>query len=160
MRKKRVIAAVIIAAALLVAVTVLYILTSLPPKAADDEIMLKIQLDLKEDIGLLIFDHYLDGKKGGGGISNADRSMLRSDSVLYWSFSKQDYPDLADTVAISMLFTVVTEYCDPNFDNIYPEELLRPMETVSFRGDLGKMYLITITGDSVSGYSASFEGQA
>ena len=47
-----------------------------PPQVAEDEILLIIQLDLKEDIGLLILDQNLDGVETSGGISNADKSKL------------------------------------------------------------------------------------
>ncbi|MBP5277467.1 MAG: DPP IV N-terminal domain-containing protein, partial [Prevotella sp.] len=46
------------------------------PHAADDQIMLRIKLDLKEDIGLLVIGHEADGENGSGGISNADGSMI------------------------------------------------------------------------------------
>ena len=124
------------------------------PQAAGDEIQLIIRLDLKEDIGLLIIDHDLGGNKGSGGISNADRSMIKRDDVLYWTFDKQYYDNPADTADLTLRFTVVTEYCDPNYDNIYPEEYMIPMEAVSFRADFGKAYSVTIAGDKDKGYQA------
>ena len=52
-----------------------------PPQVAEDEILLIIQLDLKEDIGLLILDQNLDGVETSGGISNADKSDLKSNEA-------------------------------------------------------------------------------
>ena len=124
-------------------------------QAAKDEIMLKIQLDLNEDIGLLVIDHDVDGKKGSGGMSNADKSMLKRNDVLDWSFDKQLYDHSADTVDLTVRFTVVTEYCDPNYENIYPEEYMVPMEALSFKANFGETYSITITGDKVNGYQAA-----
>ena len=124
-------------------------------QAAKDEIMLKIQLDLNEDIGLLVIDHDVDGKKGSGGMSNADKSMLKRNDVLDWSFDRQLYDPSADTVDLTVRFTVVTEYCDPNYENIYPEEYMVPMEALSFKANFGETYSITITGDKVNGYQAA-----
>ena len=45
---------------------------------ADDEIALHIQLDTKEDIGLLVYDYRADGQEYSGGTSNADRSDRKS----------------------------------------------------------------------------------
>ena len=129
------------------------------PEASGDEIMLKIQLDLKEDIGLLILDHDVDGEEGSGGMSNVDKSMLKHDDVLYWTFDKQQYEGSDDTVDMTLRFTVVTEYCDPNYDNIYPEEYMIPMEGVSLRADFGKTYSVTITGDKINGYEAHLGDQ-
>ena len=122
------------------------------PRAADNEIMLVIKLDLKEDIGLLVIDHVLDGNEGSGGVSNADRSMIKRDDTLYWTFDKRNYDDPSDTVDLTLRFTVVTEYCDPNYDNIYPEEFMIPIEAVSFSADFGGTYCVTIAGDKTDGY--------
>ena len=122
------------------------------PHAADDQIMLRIKLDLKEDIGLLVIDHDVDGEKGSGGISNADRSMVKRDEVLYWTFDKRYYESSGDAVDLTLRFTVVTEYCDPNYDNIYPDELTVPMEKISFDAHFGESYDLKITGDRTNGY--------
>ncbi|MBQ1877596.1 MAG: hypothetical protein II161_02160 [Erysipelotrichaceae bacterium] len=153
MRGKKGIAILVALAALIIA-AVLYIQSSRPPKPREDEIMLRVQLDLKEDIGLLIMDHSVGGHEGGGGVSNADRSLIRHDDVLYWNFYKSDYEGLGDTVTLKMRFRIVTEYCDPNFDNIYPEELVRYLEPITLTADFGRCYPITITGDRVNGYKA------
>ena len=123
-------------------------------KAAEDEIMLVIQLDLKEDIGLLILDSSLDGAESSGGVSNADRSLLKHDEILYWSIDKEVYDDPADTVELSVRFRIVTEYCDPNYENDYPEEYMILLDPISFKADFGRDYHITITGDRNSGYQA------
>lgn len=120
-------------------------------------ISLKIQLDLKEDIGLLLIDSDINGEKESGGASNADKKMLKKDDTLYWSIDKQHHEDAADIVDLIIQFTVVAEYCDPNFENIYPEELMIPMEEISFKAEFGKAYSIRITGDKVNGYQAILE---
>ncbi len=130
-----------------------------PPKAAEDEIMLVIQLDLKEDIGLLILDNTLDGTETSGGISNADRSLLKHDELLYWTINKEVYEDPADTVDLSVRFRVITQYCDPNYENEYPEEATALLDAISFKAEFGKEYHITITGDKQSGYKAVLNEQ-
>ena len=129
-----------------------------PPKAAEDEIMLVIQLDLKEDIGLLVLDQNLSGSETSGGISNADRTMLKHDEVLYWTFSRQNYENLPETVDLSVRFRVITQYFDPNYENIYPEEYTVLLDPVSFPADFGETYHITITGDRQTGYQAEQRG--
>ena len=127
-----------------------------PPQAAADEILLKIQLDLGEDFGLLVIDHSVDGKSGSGGISNADKSPLKRDELLYWSFEK-DPNDAAEAAEVSVRFTVVTEYADPNFDNIYPEETMIALEPLSFTARYGETVSIRIEGDRENGYRAMLE---
>ena len=123
-----------------------------PPQVEEDEIKLIIQLKLKENIGLLILDNNLDGFETSGGISNADKSDLKSNEVLYWLLHKQEYDNPKDTVDLSVRFRVITEYCDPNYENDYPEELTILLDAISFKADFGKDYHITITGDKESGY--------
>lgn len=126
-------------------------------QAAEDEIKMKIQLDLKEDIGLLILDNKVDGTETSGGISNADRSKLKHDEALDWSLSKQEYQSTSDSVNLSVRFKVITEYCDPNFENQYPEEYTVLLDPISFPAEFGKTYHITITGDRESGYQATLD---
>ncbi|MBQ9197950.1 MAG: hypothetical protein IJ662_08800 [Clostridia bacterium] len=128
-----------------------------PPQAAEDEILLIIQLDLKEDIGLLILDQNLDGVESSGGISNADKSMLKHDDVLYWTLNKQEYENPADAVNLSFRCGVITEYCDPNYENDYPEEYTVLLDPISFNVDFGETYHITITGDKENGYQAALD---
>ena len=124
------------------------------PQPADDEIMLMIQLDVKEDIGLLILDKNVNGKPSGGGISNANKTMLKKNELLFWTESKTDLGAEGDVVDYSVVFRVITEYFDPNFDNIYPEEYTVRLDQQSFTAEFGKAYSITITGDKVNGYKA------
>ncbi len=123
-------------------------------QAAEDEILLKIQLDVREDIGLLVIDCDIDGTKTSGGISSIDKTMLKRDELLYWTLSQEDYGNPGETVDLTLRFKVITEYCDPNYENIYPEELTMPLEEISWTADFGKNYDITITGDHDSGYQA------
>ena len=54
---------------------------------AADEIALRIQLDTKEDVGLLVYDYRAEDRDYSGGISNADGSLLPSDSenMVVWN---------------------------------------------------------------------------
>lgn len=133
-----------------------------PPLAAEDEIKLIIQLDVKEDIGLLILDQNVNGDERSGGISNADKSMLKHDDMLDWSYHKNgielggvEIP--GNTVDLSLRFRVITEYCEPNYESIYPEEYTVLLDPISFDADFGKTYHITITGDKESGHQAGLD---
>ncbi len=121
---------------------------------ADDEIALHIQLDTKEDVGLLVFDYRADDCEYSGGMSNADKSLLKhdSDNILVWN--KQELNSSSDTVELSIQFRIITEYVDPNYENIYPEDFTKYIDPISWKAHFGESYFITITGDKISGYKA------
>ena len=121
---------------------------------ADDEIALHIQLDTKEDVGLLIYDYCANGHEYSGGISNADRSMLKRKEELIVVWNQQALNNPSDTVDLTIQFRIITEYVDPNYENIYPEEITRYLEPVAWKANLGESYCITITGDKTNGYTA------
>ena len=104
---------------------------------ADDEIALHIQLDTEEDIGLLVFDYRADDHKYSGGMSNADRSLIRrdSDNIMVWK--QEELNSSSDTVELSIQFRIITEYVEPNYENIYPENLTKDLEENSFEAQVG-----------------------
>ena len=128
---------------------------SQPAEAAEDEIALRIQLDTKEDFGLLLIDYDANGSGGQGGISNADKSLLKHDEQLFYTLPKHSFDNPSDVENLSIQFTVITEYVEPNFEKIYPEEYTIPMAPVSLSADYGKSYSITISGDKTNGYKAA-----
>lgn len=128
-------------------------------QVADDEIALEIKLDVKEDIGLLIVDCKTKESDISGGVSNADKSMLKRDDTLIYTLNKENFEDPSGVEDMSIQFTVITEYVDPNYENIYPKEYTKPMEEIKLRADFGNTYLITISGDKDGGYEAVYEGE-
>lgn len=48
----------------------------------EDEIALKIQFDIKEDIGLLVFDYVVNGHEFSSGIANTDRSLILAIAIM------------------------------------------------------------------------------
>lgn len=153
MRKKTVIAAAVLVSLILM-FTVYRALTGGDPVPDDDEIMIRIQLDLREDIGLLIMGQDIDGVLASGGVSNADKTLIRKDDVLYWSISRSDFEGVGDEPDVKLDFSIVTEYCDPNYENIYPEELVIRANDITFKAAFGEMYYVTITGNNTDGYLA------
>lgn len=124
-------------------------------KPADDEIALHIQMNTKEDIGLLVFDYYVDDEEYSGSISNADKSLIKSnsDSIMVWN--KQELSSSSDAVELSIHFRIITEYVDPNYENIYPENITQYIDTpISWKAYFGQEYFITITSDKANGYKA------
>ena len=120
-----------------------------------DEIVLHIRLDTKEDIGLLVYDCRADDTETSGGVSNADRSMLRHDSDdLFAVWNKQELDTEADAVDLTLRFRIITEYTDPNYENVYPDEISRYLDPVSWKAHFGESYSVTITGDRINGYQA------
>lgn len=121
---------------------------------ADDEIALHIQLDTNEDIGLLVYDYRADSHEYSGGISNADGSLIKhdSDNIVVWN--KEELNNLSNTFELSMQFRIITEYVTPNYENIYPDDITKYMEPISWEAHFGESYFITITGDKTNGYNA------
>ncbi len=121
---------------------------------AADEIALHIQLDTEEDIGLLVYDYCADSHEYSGGISNADGSFLKhdSDNIVVWNREELNHP--AEPFELSMRFRIITEYVSPNYENIYPDDITKYMEPVSWEARFGESYFITITGDQTGGYQA------
>ena len=121
---------------------------------AEDEIALQIQFDIEEDIGLLVYDYCADGRAYSGGTSNADGSLIRHDSNIIVGLEKEALNSSADPVALSVRFRIITEYVTPNYENVYPEDITKYVEPISWEAHFGESYLITITGDKTNGYQA------
>ncbi len=121
---------------------------------AADEIALHIQLDVGEAVGLLVYEYRADGHEYSGGISNADRSLIKhdSDNIVVWN--KEELNNISDTFELSMQFRIITEYVVPNYENIYPDVITKYMEPISWEARFGESYFITITGDKTNGYKA------
>ena len=157
MKKKTGIVLLVLVAVLAAVIAFAYYKTYQTMQLDGQQINLQIQLDLKEDIGLLIVESDIDGSQASGGISNADKSMLKKGETLYWQIGKQSSETLSDTVGLSLRFTIVTAYCDPNYENVYPQEYTMPLEAVSFAAKYGETYAIRIEGDKANGYRAVLE---
>ena len=121
---------------------------------ADDEIALHLQLDTEEDIGLLVYDYRADSHEYSGGISNADGSLIKRDSDNIVVLHKEELNNIPETFELSMQFRIITEYVAPNYENIYPDDITKYMEPISWEAHFGKSYFITITGDKAKGYQA------
>ena len=121
---------------------------------AADEIALHIQFDVEEDIGLLVYDYRTDGYEYSGGISNADGSLIKrdSDNIVVWN--KEELHHLSDTFELSMQFRIITEYVAPNYENVYPDDITKYLEPITWEAHFGESYFITITGDKTNGYEA------
>lgn len=156
MNKKRIGIAIAIALAIALGLGVLFCQFIVPREyvPADDEIALHIKLNTKEDIGLLVYDYHADNREYSGGMSNADRSLIRRDSDNLQVWNKRELNSSSDTVAFSIQLRIITECVDPNYENIYPEDITRYIEPISWEAHFGKSYFITITGDKINGYQA------
>lgn len=121
---------------------------------ADDEIALHLQLDTEEDVGLLVYDYRADSHEYSGGISNADGSLIKHDSDNIVVLNKEDLNNIADTFELSMQFRIITEYVAPNYENVYPDDITKYMEPISWEAHFGESYFITIIGDKANGYKA------
>ena len=121
---------------------------------AADEIALHLKLDTEEDVGLLVYDYRAGGHEYSGGISNADGSLIQhdSDNIVVWN--REELNLSSDTFELSMQFRIITEYVAPNYENVYPDDITKYMEPISWEAHFGESYCITITGDQTNGYQA------
>ena len=125
-----------------------------PDAVSEDEIALRIKLDTKEDFGLLLIDYDANGSGGRGGISNANKSLIKRGEQLFYTLPRRASGDPSGVENLSIRFTVITKYFEPNFDEIYPEEFTIPMDAISLNAEFGKSYSIIIIGDMANGYHA------
>ena len=121
---------------------------------ADDEIALHLQLDTEEDVGLLVYDYRADSHEYSGGISNADGSLIQhdSDNIVVWN--REELNLSSDPFELTMQLRIITEYVAPNYENVYPDDITKYMEPISWEAHFGESYCITITGDQTNGYQA------
>lgn len=125
----------------------------------EDKIVVNIQLDLDEDIGLLITDWNINGQTGTSGVSNADKSKIIRDSNETWEFDRFILNKEADSYELKLKFTIVTEYFEPNYEFDYPEEYTIPTNEISFTAEFGKTYSVIISGGQQNGYNAVLKTQ-
>ena len=121
---------------------------------ADDEIALHLKLDTEEDVGLLVYDYRAGGHEYSGGISNADGSLIQhdSDNIVVWN--REELNLSSDPFELTMQLRIITEYVAPNYENVYPDDITKYMEPISWDAHFGESYCITITGDQTNGYQA------
>ena len=121
---------------------------------ADDEIALHLKLDTEEDVGLLVYDYRAGGHEYSGGISNADGSLIQhdSDNIVVWN--REELNLSSDPFELTMQLRIITEYVAPNYENVYPDDITKYMEPISWEAHFGESYCITITGDQTNGYQA------
>ena len=121
---------------------------------ADDEIALHLKLDTEEDVGLLVYDYRAGSHEYSGGISNADGSLIQhdSDNIVVWN--REELNLSSDPFELTMQLRIITEYVAPNYENVYPDDITKYMEPISWEAYFGESYCITITGDQTNGYQA------
>ena len=59
---------------------------------------------------------------------------------------------------LSIQFKIITEYVEPNYENIYPDNLIKSLEPILFKAHFDESYYFIITGDSISGYVIRMDG--
>ena len=127
-------------------------------EADEDKITLQIQLDLQEDIGLFLCEAEAPGFHVTDGQANADRSLIRRDELLYDSFTRWQFMDPDEPKEITLRFSVITEYADPNFENRYPAELTFATDPVTISARFGDTVRIIVHGGRDSGYWVELAG--
>ena len=126
-----------------------------PYTSAEDEIALQIQLDLDEEIGLLVIDYAAGESSGSGGVSNADKSPLKRDELLFYTLERRFFEEPSAVDSLRLTFTVITEYQEPSYENVYPDEYTLPAGELILDAEFGEVYSIAITGGRENGYKAS-----
>lgn len=77
-----------------------------------------------------------------------------SDNIVVWN--KTELNNSPEPLELSIQFRIITEYVTPNYENIYPEDITRYLNPISWEAHFGESYVITITGDKTNGYQAAF----
>lgn len=126
---------------------------------ANDEVVLHIQFDTKDDISLLVYDYRVDDHEYSGGISNADKSLIKHDSDVIVVWSREGLGACSDAVEFSIQCRIITEYVNPNYENVYPESITKYANPLSLEARFGKTYFVTITGDKTNGYIATLSNE-
>ena len=121
---------------------------------ADDEIALHLKLDTEEDVGLLVYDYRAGSHEYSGGISNANESLIRHDSDNSVVWNREELNLSSDPFELTMQLRIITEYVAPNYENVYPDDITKYMEPISWEAHFGESYCIPITGDQTNGYQA------
>ena len=70
------------------------------------------------------------------------------------NWEKEELNSSASFVELSMQFRVITEYVPPNYENIYPDDITKYIEPISWDAHFGESYFIIVTGDKTTGYKA------
>lgn len=119
-------------------------------KTSDDEIILQINLDVPKDFGLLLIEYETKDASGSGGVSNANKSLIKHNDNLTYSLSKQDFNNASDITDLTLTFKIVTEYVEPNYEDNYLASLSFTLNPVQINAHYGNTYHITITSDENS----------
>ena len=128
---------------------------SRPFVPAEDEIALYFTLNTEEDVGLIVFDYTANGRDFSGGVSNANRTPLKKGEVIIDTRSREELECEGTTVRLTFELRIITEYVDPNYENIYPEEITRRLQPVSWTAAFGTAYDVVITGSKTKGYTVA-----
>jgi|BioPla2DNA2_1021312.scaffolds.fasta_scaffold41912_1 hypothetical protein len=160
MKKKRTMLIVVVGLVFVAALALMRFFPSVNDvTVASDEIRLEIQLDVEKDIGLFIIDRDIAGNDFSGGISNADKSLLKHDELLINNYTKEEFSNVEDLNNLKLRFSIITKYVDPNYENVYPEEYTKVMEPIYIDAKYGETYRFTVTGNSKDGYKSVLENQ-
>ena len=115
-----------------------------------DEIILQINLDVPKDFGLLLIEYETKDASGSGGVSNANKSLIKHNDNLTYSLSKQDFNNASDITDLTLTFKIVTEYVEPNYEDNYQASSIITLNPVQINAHYGNAYHITITSDENS----------
>lgn len=117
---------------------------------SDEEIFFHINLDVPKDFGLLLIEYETKDASGSGGVSNANKSLIKHNDNLTYSLSKQDFNNASDITDLTLTFKIVTEYVEPNYEDNYPASSIITLNPVQINAHYGNTYHITITNDENS----------
>ena len=81
-----------------------------------------------------------------------DGTPIKHDSNIMVIWKKEERNSSANIVELSMQFRVITEYAAPNYENIYPDDVTKYIESLQWETHFGESYFITITNDKTNGY--------
>ena len=130
-----------------------------PYAPADDEIALRIQLDLDEDIGLLVIDYAAGESSGSGGVSNADKSPLRRDELLFYTLERHFFDDPSAVGQPAPGLHGHNGVSGAQLRKRLPRGIHLPAGGVILGAEFGEVYSLVISGGTESGYEAVLSAQ-
>ena len=101
----------------------------------------------------------MDDHEYSGGISNADKSLIKHDSDVIVVWSREELGASSDAMELSIQFRIITEYVTPNYENVYSESITKYTNPFSLEAHFGEAYFVTITGDKTNGYTATLSNE-
>lgn len=132
-----------------------YLTSSKEYAPQEDELVLHIQLNTDDEVGLIVYDYEIEDHQYSGDISNADSSLIKQGEDNIVLLKQSDLNCLSQSFDFSIQIRIINEYVQPNFENIYDEDITEYTYPITFNAEFGNSYYISVIGNKQIGYKAN-----